>query len=572
MRSVVRIFFTAGDTNPWVVLLLLLIGSFFQGIGLASLMPFLVTATNEQVEDPSPLVEFSQRAFEALGTEPSVGLLLLVIITGIVLKGVFQFFGMMHVGYTVARVATGLRAELLKHIFNVKWSYFVDQPVGRIANSMSVDSTRAGEAYLNAATFLVYTIQAAVYGIVALLVSWQLAIAALGVGLIIALSLNFLTRMMRKASIKQTKRTRDLVTDLSDVLGSVKPLKAMAKQGHFARLFDTKIAKLRRALGKQVVSRYALAGMQNVSVAIIGGIGFYAAWSYWRVPMSELLVMALLFFQTVSAVGKMQKQYQTAVLYEPAYMAVRALIDEAEAARETPMGTKAPHFSRDIRLDRVTFRYAERTVLDDISMLVPSGEITVLSGPSGAGKTTVVDLIVGLHRPEAGDVFIDGVPLSEIDLAAWRSKVGYVSQELVLFHDTILANLTLGDPSISEADVIDALKEAGAYGFVAAMPDGLNTVVGEKGSRLSGGQRQRIALARALAGKPELLILDEVTSALDPAAEAEICRRIAELSKKVTVLAITHRKAWIDIADRVYSVSEGGIELTGLREAASASL
>jgi ATP-binding cassette subfamily C protein len=147
-----------------------------------------------------------------------------------------------------------------------------------------------------------------------------------------------------------------------------------------------------------------------------------------------------------------------------------------------------------------------------------------------------------------------------------------VSQDLVLFHDTILANLTLGDPTISEADVVAALEAAGASGFVAAMPEGLHTIVGEKGTKLSGGQRQRIALARALVGKPELLILDEVTSALDPAAEAEICRQIAELAEKVTVLAITHRKAWTDIADRVYTVGDAGIELAGRREAASASL
>lgn len=572
MRSIVRIFFTAGESNPWIVLLLLLIGSFFQGIGLASLMPFLVTATNENVDESSPLVAFSQRIFDTLGTEPSVGLLLGVVVTGIVLKSVFQFFGMMHVGYTVARVATGLRAELLRNIFNVKWSYFVDQPVGRIANSMSIDATRAGEAYLNAATFLVYAIQTVVYGIVALLVSWQLAIAALGVGLFISASLGFLTRMMRRASFKQTKRTRDLVSDLSDVLGSVKPLKAMAKHGHFARLFDVKIAKLRQALRKQVVSRYALTYLQDISTAVIGGVGFYLAWAHWGVAISELLVMALLFLETVSAVGKVQKQYQTATLFEPAYLAVRSLIDEAAAAREVCTGTKVPTLASDIRLDRVTFSYGERALLRDVSMLVPAGEITVLTGPSGAGKTTAVDLIVGLHRPQGGDVYIDGVPLSEVDLLAWRAKIGYVSQDLVLFHDTVLANLTLGDPTISEADVTAALEAAGADGFVAALPEGLNTVVGEKGTKLSGGQRQRIALARALAGKPELLILDEVTSALDPAAEAEICRRIAKLAGSVTVLAITHRTAWTDIADRVYNVGDEGIELAGLREAASASL
>ncbi len=569
MRRLARIFFTAQDTNPWVVLVLLLIGGFFEGIGLASLMPFLGLATNEGLEDPSPLVAFFNRALGSMGQEPDVGLLLLIIIGGIVLKCVFLFFAMRHVGYTVARVATGLREQLMAQLFNVKWSYYTHQPIGRIANAMSGNATAAGEAYLNIAVVLVYGVQTMVYGIVALLVSWQLALAALGVGLVITVCLSFLVRIMRSAGQKQIRRTSDLVTYLSDALANIKPLKAMARQGHFRSLFDAKNAQLRRALRKQVVSRHALTYLQEVLVALIGGLCLYLAWAYWGLPLSELLVMGILFFRTVTTVAKLQKQYQKAVLYEAPYMAMLDIIEEARLAGEVSVGTKAPRLLRDVRLDRVSFRHDSQLVLQDASMLIPSGEITVLTGHSGAGKTTAVDLIVGLHRPESGDVLIDGVPLGEIDLIAWRSKVGYVPQELILFHDSVLANLTLGNPEVSEADANAALEAAGAADFIADLPDGLNTTVGEKGAKLSGGQRQRISLARALAGKPELLILDEVTSALDPATEQDICQRIAALSKDMTVLAITHRKAWIDIADRVYSVGDRTIELSGLHEVAT---
>jgi ATP-binding cassette subfamily C protein len=572
MRRLAGIFFTAADTNPWGILLLLLISGFFEGIGLASLMPFLASATNEGSAEPSPLVAFSDRAFEMFGREPDVATLLLVIVIGIVLKSLFLLFAMKHVGYTVAKVATGLREQLITQLFNVKWSYFTHQPIGRIANAMSVDATRAGEAYLNTATFLVHGIQTLVYATVALLVSWKLAFVALGVGLVIAGCLGFLVRLMRKAGHKQIKRTSELVTDLSDALGSIKPLKAMAKQDSFVRLFEAKISKLRRALRTQVVSRYALTYLQEILVVLIGGLGFYLAFVHWGVAVSELLVMAILFFQTVSSVNRMQKQYQKAVLYEAPYLAMRSLIDEARAAREVSDGTKTPAFNRDIRLDRVTFRHDEQAVLQEASMLIPAGEITVLTGHSGAGKTTVIDLIVGLHRPESGRVLLDGVDLIDLDLAAWRSQVGYVPQELVLFHDSVLANITLGDPTIGEAEAEAALEAAGAEAFVANLPEGLETTVGERGTKLSGGQRQRISLARALAGKPKLLILDEVTSALDPATEADICRRIAALGGDTTVLAITHRKAWIDIADRVYRVQDRTVELTKLPEAAATSL
>jgi ATP-binding cassette subfamily C protein len=154
-------------------------------------------------------------------------------------------------------------------------------------------------------------------------------------------------------------------------------------------------------------------------------------------------------------------------------------------------------------------------------------------------------------------VLLDGVPLKEIDLQSWRRLVGYVPQELVLFHDSIYANVALGDRQIGAAEVREALELAGAWEFVCGLPEGMLTEVGEGGAKLSGGQRQRIALARALVGKPRLLILDEVTSALDPDTEWQICRGIRDLAQEMGVLAITHRPAFLEIADLIYRIDDG---------------
>src|SRR5690606_21587447 len=152
----------------------------------------------------------------------------------------------------------------------------------------------------------------------------------------------------------------------------------------------------------------------------------------------------------------------------------------------------------------------------------PKGKLTTLIGPSGAGKTTLSDVLLGLVRPRSGQILVDGVPLEELNLEQWRELVGYVPQELFLFHDTVMNNVTLGDPHITPEEVREALEAAGAWSFVEQLPQGMDTVVGERGTLLSGGQRQRISIARALVRKPKLLLLDEVTSALDPATEAEI--------------------------------------------------
>ncbi|HYQ93072.1 MAG TPA: ATP-binding cassette domain-containing protein, partial [Candidatus Competibacteraceae bacterium] len=171
--------------------------------------------------------------------------------------------------------------------------------------------------------------------------------------------------------------------------------------------------------------------------------------------------------------------------------------------------------------------------------------------------TTIVDLITGLLRPQAGEVFIDDVALAQIDVKAWRRLIGYVPQETMLFHDTVLNNVTLGDPELGEADAVYALKAAGAWEFVTRLEQSLYTDVGERGSKLSGGQRQRIMIARALAHRPRLLILDEATSALDPETAQEICDTLCSLRGELTILAISHQAALVDSADQVYRLQDG---------------
>jgi ATP-binding cassette, subfamily C, bacterial len=209
-----------------------------------------------------------------------------------------------------------------------------------------------------------------------------------------------------------------------------------------------------------------------------------------------VLVMAFIFYRLAGRISLLQVEYQGITGSESAFWSIRENIDHAVRERESYRGTMpVPHVRDGILLDHVSFGYSDQLIFEDLSLSIPSGRFVALVGASGAGKTTIADLVAGLHRPISGEVLIDGVPLSVLDLHSWRERIGYVPQEMFLFHDTVLHNITLGSPSVSSEDVEWALRSAGAWDFVQALPSRLDTMMGERGARLSGGQRQRIAIA-----------------------------------------------------------------------------
>ena len=567
MLGVIRIFLASQGTTRWTVLTLLLLAGLAEGIGLTSLLPLVSIAGGDAAAQSSPASRLVVESLEGLGLSANLETLVVIVVLGISLRAALGILAMRRVGYAAAEVATQLRTRLIDSLLQVRWSYFTRQPVGRIANAVSFEATRSAQAYVFAVQFLAGAIQCLAYLAVALLLSWKLAVVAFGIGSLIALVLSSMVRKARKAGRRQTKRTQELVTYLSDALIGIKPLKAMSRQTHFADLFRRKTGELRQALRRQVISRQIMQNLQEPLLTVCLAISFYLVVKIWSLPISELLVMGLVLQRTVSRINKMQRLFQDAAIVESAYWSIHNLVAESEQEREVLYGTVRPTLTRGCSMRDISFAFGSKPVLQGVSVEIPANQVTVIMGASGVGKTTLTDLLLGLYRPDQGEILIDGVPLEQIDLQAWRAMIGYVPQELILFHDTILANITLGDQSLGVDEAQAALEAAGAWDFVSALPDGLMSEAGERGLKLSGGERQRIALARALVHKPSLLILDEVTSALDPETELAICGNIRDLSSSLTILSITHRPAWIAVADQVFEL--GADQYSLVRESES---
>ena len=558
---------------PWqstLMIVALLLSGVAEGIGLSALLPLLNIALGPEATGMLPGAEAaSQSDFErivldtlaGIGIAPTLGNMLLIILGGVAFKSIFLLIGQRQVGYTAAQVSTDLRLQLLRVILRSKWEYFLHQPVGKLTNALASEAQRASTAFVNGATAITYLIQAIVYASVAFALSWQASLVGSAAGAIVIGLSHFLVQISRKAGLKQTRLMTSLMSNLTDTLQSVKPLKAMAREHLADQVLANDTNRLNKALRKQVISSALLSSGQELMFTGFICLGVFLAIDTFAIGLPVVMVLVVGLGRAFNFFGKVQKQYQKLAQGESAYWALLDSITAANSAEEHVGGSAAAKLEHSIQFENVGFSYDSHAVFDELSMDIDAGSLTTLVGPSGTGKTTIVDLTIGLLSPTSGRILLDGRPLQEVDLKQWRNLIGYVPQDTILLHDSVLHNVTLGDPALRVEDAERALHAANAWGFISAMPDGIHTVVGERGGKLSGGQRQRIAIARALVNQPRLLVLDEATSALDRESEEAVCQTMESLKGQLTILAISHNRALVQAADRVYKMQGGGARL-----------
>ncbi len=536
-----------------------LVVGLLENIGVVVMLPLLHILLSEGAEKQSVLARYAADGFALLGIPPTILPAIIVIIALVFLKAATGFVVTVFNQTAILSVGYELRMALAQRIVLSRWPFLLKQPTGRYANLMNAEINLYTTGYTASFGVLNETIHVALYLGTALLVSWQFTAIATLIGVLMVTLLGPTVTMVARASARRTEQLNRLSSLLVEVLQGIKPLKSMSREVLVVPLLKREALGLFRAQRLVAISSALRASIPELFLVTSMGIGLYTAVELIGVSLASIMVLALLFVRIMTRIGVWQGRLHQLMNLSGSIDAVDAAIDEASVAAESLHGGHAPVLEKEIRLENVSIAYDDKQVLDGVNMVFPVNQLSVIFGASGSGKTSVLDSIIGFVEPRHGTVLVDGAPLSGLNLGQWRAGIGYVPQELFLFHDTIRANLTFGDPDISEADIAWAIEVSGATDFIDGLSNGIETTVGERGMMISGGQRQRLSIARALIGRPKLLLLDEATSALDAQTENDVCGTISELSKRITVIAVSHRPAILSLADHVYSIENGQV-------------
>ncbi len=536
--------------------LLFIILGLLQGVSVFMIVPLLSLLGVGQNNSETKLDKI-QVVFQKIGIPITIYSVVILFFCFVLSHALLKLYSTNLNATIVQDYANRLRKRLHVAILESKWKQIIESRSSDIIDVLSRDVNQVAFAVSSIFQLLSNVILVLVHVFIAAYISIKFTFIVLsGAGIIF-----FFQRKLFTKSFEKGKRVnfsmKELQHSLQELFQNIKQAKSMGANKQQAIVFDT-ISDSVYNTNQQMSREKTVA---DFSFEIAGALlicGFLIVVFYIKLHhVIDLLLLMYLFSRIFPGLKYFNTQSSLVFSLMPIVGEVKNKLFFLESQSEGLGQINAvPSLKNEIKIKNVSFSYPQKSIFNSIDLIIPANKITVISGSSGEGKSTLADLITGLHEPNEGEILIDDKTIEQIGLANWRQVISYMPQESFLMHESIRANFKWAAPNVTDEQIWKALEDSEAKEFVSLLPEGIDAIVGDKGTKLSGGQRQRIALARALVRKPKLLILDEATNALDEENESKIFDTIFKL-KETTVLIITHRKSLLEKADLAYTLEKG---------------
>jgi len=477
------------------------------------------------------------------------------------LKGIFTYLTNYLMGSIGAKIVKSLRQKIYDKLLALPLSYYTDTSSGSLLSRILNDvGTLQGSVAFAIKDFFVEGSTVIILACVAIYRRWDLALLSFVVIPLILFSISRLGALMKKTSINTRKLIAKVTTILQETLQGIKIIKAFTMEKRMMERNERALVDHYRNAMREV----RITEFSSLIAELLGGIGIAIILFYGGRLVMTGQTSPGSFFSFIAAIVMMYTPLKRLSRVNNGFQQARTAIERIEdvvlVGTEKEGGIEKESKGH-ITFENVWFKYpaSENYALKDISLEIKPGEIAALVGYSGAGKSTLVDLIAGFWYPSKGNIFVDGVDITNLSLQSLRKNLGLVSQDMILFDETVKANILYGRPDAKEGEVIEAAKAAYAHDFIAELPEGYETRIGERGVKLSGGQKQRITIARAVLRNPNILILDEATSFLDMESEHIVRKALEKLMEGRTTIVIAHRPSTVQKATRIFVMSQGTI-------------
>ncbi len=565
--------------------------SVFSGVSLYLTIPLLETLFSGTAGlapgTPSPASSFLpswvQSAKEAISqgfrelvfresAQESLLMICLIIVASFFIKNLFGYLQSNLMTYVEQGLIRDLRNRLYRHIHELPLGYFTNERTGnlisRIMNDVNVVNSGMSATFF---TLIREPLLVMVYLSIAIVLSWKLTAISVVVFPLVLLVIAAVGRRVHRESGLVQERIADLISVLQETISGVKVVKAFGMEDFENRKFEREDEWYFRTILRVTRVRNLASPTTEFLSALAGGAviwyGGLLVLTQDAMKASEFLGFLFVVFQLMPPIKELSNVNNRIQEATAAGRRVFEILDTEPHIKDRPGAVKLERFSTSIDIQNVSFHYIDGDpVLADVDLSIRKGEVVAIVGPSGSGKSTLVDLVPRFYDPVSGAIRIDGADLRDLQLRSLRDKIGIVTQETILFNDTVKNNIAYGLDDCPLEQVIAAAKAANAHTFISEMPRGYASIIGERGVKLSGGERQRLALARAILKNPPILILDEATSALDTESEILVQEAIERLMAGRTSIVIAHRLSTVQHADRIFVLEAGRIVEVGKHE------